>query len=89
MFTDFIPGIGNRLLNCALIFPACTLGEDRWFTENGGCLLITGSACFFRKAQEFSDKKTIKIETIFVTESDLVKNILNSLLKNKKAQPGA
>jgi hypothetical protein len=76
-----MPGIGNRLLNCASILPACTLGEDRRFTQNGGCLFITGSACFFNKAQEFSDKKTIKTETIFVTESDLVKNILNSLIK--------
>jgi hypothetical protein len=83
--------MGNRLLNCASIFPACTLGEVRWFTENGGCLLITGSACFFKKAQELSDKKTTKTETIFVTETDLVKNILNSLFKdkNKKARSGA
>jgi hypothetical protein len=83
--------MGNRLLNCASIFPACALGEVRWFTENGGCLLITGSAWLFNKAQEFSDKKTIKIETIFVTETNLDKNILSSLfrIKNKKAQPGA
>jgi hypothetical protein len=82
--------MGNRLLNCASIFPACTLGEDRWFTENGGCLLITGSACFFKKAQELSDKKTTKTETIFIMETDLDKNILSSLfrIKNKKAQPG-
>jgi hypothetical protein len=75
-----MPGMGNRLLNCASIFPACALGEVRWFTENGGCLLITGSAWLFNKAHEFSDKKTIDAKTIFVTESDLVKNILNSCI---------
>jgi hypothetical protein len=81
--------MGNRLLNCASVFPACTLGEDRWFTENGGCFWAARSTSFFRKAHELSEKKTIKTEVIFVTESDLVKNILNSLFKNKKAQPGA
>jgi hypothetical protein len=43
------------------------------------------------KAQEFSDKKTIKTEAILVMEKDFNKNILDSLykIKNKKAQPGA
>jgi hypothetical protein len=81
--------MGNRLLNCASICPACARGEDLWFTENGGCFWAARSISFFRKAQELSDRKTISIETIFVTEKDLVKNILNSLFKNKKALSGA
>jgi hypothetical protein len=86
-----MPGIGNRLLNCASICPACTRGEDLWFTENGGCLWAARSISFFMKAQELSDRKTISIETIFVTENILVKNILDSLfkIKNKKALSGA
>jgi hypothetical protein len=86
-----MPGMGNRLLNHASILPAGTRGlGDIKFTVNGGCLLITGSACFFKKAQELNDKKIIKTETIFVMGNGLYKNILNSLfrIKNKKAQPG-
>jgi hypothetical protein len=76
-----MPGIGNRLLNCASICPACTRGEVLWFTENGGCLWAARSISFFMKAQELIDKKTIKTETAFVTEKYLVKNILDSLFK--------
>jgi hypothetical protein len=84
--------MGNRLLNHASILPAGTRGlGDIKFTVNGGCFWDARSTSFFKKAHEFSDRKTIKTETIFIMETDLDKNILNSLfiIKNKKAQPGA
>ena len=74
-----MPGMGNKLLNCASISPMGICGELR-STVNLSLLWAARSACLLKKAHELNDKTKKVINKVIKV---IFMKVINHFIKEK------